>query len=230
MFTMIENRGFCSPFGTTGFCFFRTGGVASLNHLLIAVVPCMLKKSANRVLKTTVSQPAGRSAGKSSTIDRLSLGGQDTVPELDRRRRSYVSPNSRQSRRVVKDTPSSHSQGRDSLMTEHSSSQQPTSFVGIDISKTSWDVHLLDDGQSWSSPTSASDLTKLLARLKPLVGRSFIVVESTGGMEKPLAAALIDAGHVVAIINPRQARDFAKGMGLLAKTDRIDARMLALFG
>jgi transposase len=115
-------------------------------------------------------------------------------------------------------------------MSEPSSSQQITSFVGIDISKTSWDVHLLDDGQAWSSPTAPADLTKLLTRLKPLVGRSFIVVEATGGLEKPLAASLIDAGHGVAIVNPRQARDFAKGMGLLAKTDRIDAKVLALFG
>jgi transposase len=115
-------------------------------------------------------------------------------------------------------------------MSEPSNPNLPTSFVGIDISKTSWDIHRLDDATAWSSPTSPSDLTKLLAKLKPIVGRSLIVLEATGGLEKPLAAALIDAGHSVAITNPRQVRDFAKGMGLLAKTDRIDARVLALFG
>ena len=192
-------------------------------------IPCMLKKPAKRVLKSSASERAGQPVRKPLTVDRSSLGGQDTVLEPDRRQRFNASPNSRQSRRVVKDASSSHSQGRESLMTE-SSSSQPTSFIGIDISKKSWDVHLLENGEAWSSPTGASDLTKLLARLKPLAGRSFVVVEATGGLERPLAASLIDAGHVVSITNPRQVRDFAKGMGLLAKTDRIDAKVLALFG
>jgi transposase len=115
-------------------------------------------------------------------------------------------------------------------MTETAASQQPTAFIGIDISKGSWDIHLLEEGRSWPSTTTPSDLTRLLTQLKPFVGRSFIVLEATGGLEKPLAAALIDAGHRVAIVNPRQARDFAKGMGILAKTDRIDSRGLAIFG
>ena len=115
-------------------------------------------------------------------------------------------------------------------MTDTTGLQQPTAYIGIDISKGTWDIHLLEEGRAWSSPTTASDLTKLLTQLKPFIGRSFIVMEATGGLEKPLAAALIDAGHRVAIVNPRQARDFAKGMGVLAKTDRIDAKGLALFG
>jgi transposase len=105
-----------------------------------------------------------------------------------------------------------------------------TAFIGIDVSLKAWDVHLLEDGRSWTSATSAAALQELLKRLRPLVGRSFIVLESTGGLERPLAAALMEAGHQVAIVNPRQVRDFAKGLGLLAKTDRIDARVLALFG
>lgn len=110
------------------------------------------------------------------------------------------------------------------------SSLPPTAFVGIDVSRDAWDVHLLDDGRAWTSSTTAAALQKLLQRLAPLADRSFIVLESTGGLERSLAAALMDAGHRVAIVNPRQVRDFAKGMGLLAKTDRIDARVLALFG
>jgi transposase len=56
-----------------------------------------------------------------------------------------------------------------------------------------------------------------------------IVLEATGGYERDLAAALFDAGHQVAIVNPKRVRDFAKALGLLAKTDRVDARALALF-
>jgi transposase len=119
-------------------------------------------------------------------------------------------------------------------MTETSPPQNsappPTVHIGIDVSLAAWDVHLLEDGRAWTSLTTASALQELLHRLKPLAGRSFIVLEATGGLERPLAAALMDAGHQVAIVNPRQVRDFAKGMGLLAKTDRIDARVLALFG
>jgi len=115
-------------------------------------------------------------------------------------------------------------------MTETVACEQPTAYIGIDISKGAWDIHLLEEKRAWSSATTAADLTKLLAQLKPFVGRSFVVMEATGGLEKPLAAGLIDAGHRVAIVNPRQARDFAKGMGMLAKTDRIDAKGLALFG
>ncbi|MDZ4686735.1 MAG: IS110 family transposase [Planctomycetaceae bacterium] len=102
--------------------------------------------------------------------------------------------------------------------------------MGIDVSRDAWDVHVLDDGRAWTSPTTAVALRQLLERLAPLVGRSFVVLEATGGLERPLAAALMDAGHAVAIVNPRQVRDFAKGFGRLAKTDRLDARVLALFG
>jgi transposase len=110
------------------------------------------------------------------------------------------------------------------------SSSLPASFVGIDVCLQQWDVHVLENGRTWTSPNSAAGLKSLLARLQGLVGRSLVVMEATGGIERPLAAALMDAGHQVAIVNPRQVRDFAKALGLLAKTDRIDARVLALFG
>ena len=110
------------------------------------------------------------------------------------------------------------------------STQAQTVFVGIDVSSQAWDVHLLHDGQAWTSKTDPASLKTLLKRLKPVAGTSHIVLEATGGLERSLAFALIDDGHVVSVVNPRQVRDFAKGMGLLAKTDRIDARVLALFG
>ena len=103
-----------------------------------------------------------------------------------------------------------------------------TSFVGIDVSKDSWDVHVLPSGQTFSSDSDASGLKVLLAQL-PQPGTCLIVMEATGGYERNLAAALFDAGHQVAIVNPKRARDFAQALGLLAKTDRVDARALALF-
>jgi transposase len=117
-------------------------------------------------------------------------------------------------------------------MTETSPEQSvpPTVCVGIDVSLRRWDIHRRDDGSSWTSGTSADDLQTLLHRLQPLAGRSLIVLEATGGMERPLAFALMDAGHQVAIVNPRHVHHFGIGMRLIAKSDPIDARLLALYG
>ena len=105
-----------------------------------------------------------------------------------------------------------------------------TAFIGIDVSKNTWDVHSLEDGQSWVTSTSDQALAELLQRLQPFVGRSRIVLEATGGLERKLTIALIDAGHVVCVVNPRWVNSFAKALGRLAKTDPIDAKTLALFG
>ena len=77
-------------------------------------------------------------------------------------------------------------------------------------------------------PNDPAGIAALVARLKPLAP-ALVVVEATGGLELPLVAALQVAGIPVAAINPRQARDFAKATGRLAKTDRIDAEVLAHF-
>jgi transposase len=103
-----------------------------------------------------------------------------------------------------------------------------TVFVGIDVSKNSWDVHWLPEGRSFAVPATTTGLADLLAQL-PMAGTCLIVMEATGGYERELAAGLFDAGHLVSIVNPRQSRDFAKAVGQLAKTDRVDARILALF-
>lgn len=105
-----------------------------------------------------------------------------------------------------------------------------TSFIGIDIALKTWDVHRSDQGSSWRSATDAEALRNLLNRLADVRGHALIVLEATGGLERPLAAALMDAGHHVAIVNPRQVRDFAHALGRRAKTDRLDAQVLALFG
>lgn len=108
-----------------------------------------------------------------------------------------------------------------------SSVQAPSRvFVGIDVSKKTWDVHLLPSGKAMSLTADETGLTQLRTELAPW-GKCLIVMEATGGYERSLAAHLLDAGHDVAVANPRQVRDFARGLGQLAKTDRIDARMIA---
>jgi transposase len=101
--------------------------------------------------------------------------------------------------------------------------------VGIDVAKAHVDVAVLGakfDAQRFDNDAEAH--SALAAALMPL-GVALVVMEATGGYEAALACALQAAGLPVAVVNPRQARDFAKSMGRLAKTDRIDARMLAEF-
>lgn len=101
-------------------------------------------------------------------------------------------------------------------------------FVGIDVSQSTWDVHIRPRGRSFSVPADHDGATLLRQQLVAL-GPCLVVLEATGGLERGLAAELIDAGLVVAVVNPRQVRDFARALGRLAKTDRIDADTLALF-
>jgi transposase len=101
-------------------------------------------------------------------------------------------------------------------------------FLGIDISKRTWDVHVRPTGQRFSTTADEAGLRLLLKTLKPLE-TCWIVLEATGGLERRLVADLIDAGHQVAVVNPRQVRDFARSLGRLAKTDRLDAEVLSLF-
>jgi transposase len=108
------------------------------------------------------------------------------------------------------------------------SANSSKTYVGIDVSKKTWDVHLLSDGQSLKLDADDAGFAKLRAALAPH-GRCFIVLEATGGLERPLTADLIDAGHDVAVANPRRVRAFGVALGMLAKTDRIDARLLALY-
>lgn len=103
-----------------------------------------------------------------------------------------------------------------------------TVFIGIDIAKDSLDIHCNPDGEHWTSAHTPSSIDKTVDRLIALKP-TCIVIEATGGLEMQLAAALTTACLPVAIVNPRQVRDFARAMGRLAKTDTIDAEILALF-
>ena len=110
---------------------------------------------------------------------------------------------------------------------------QPTRFAGIDIAKTHLDIHLLPERRSWRIDYTPDALQKLRADLDAEPGKSetvLVVMEATGGYERPCADLLADAGFAVAVVNPRQARRFAGALGTLAKTDQIDAAMLAQYG
>jgi transposase len=104
----------------------------------------------------------------------------------------------------------------------------PPCFVGIDVSKDHLDVHLRPQAEAFRLANDPDGIAALVARLAPLAP-ACIVVEATGGLEVPLAAALAAAGLAPALVNPRQARDFAKATGRLAKTDALDAAALAHF-
>jgi len=104
----------------------------------------------------------------------------------------------------------------------------PAVFVGIDVAKDRLDIHLLPMGEAFAVPRDGEGLAQLVARLTPLAP-GLVVVEATGGFEITVAAALFGAGLPLAVVNPRRVRDFARALGILAKTDAIDAKVLALF-
>lgn len=101
-------------------------------------------------------------------------------------------------------------------------------FVGIDIAQESLDVHVLPQGDALKCQNDADGIEKLVRYLQKLAPR-VIIMEASGGFEISLAAELGAANLPLAIVNPRQVRDFARGIGKLAKTDAIDAYVLASF-
>lgn len=100
--------------------------------------------------------------------------------------------------------------------------------VGIDVSKHHLDVYVHPLDQSWRVDNSAAGLAALRQRLQPWPLYR-IAVESTGGYERDLLRMLLEAEAPVALVNPRPVRAFARGLNQLAKTDRLDARVLALY-
>jgi transposase len=104
----------------------------------------------------------------------------------------------------------------------------PETFVGIDVSGAWLDVAVRPSGAAWRSANDEAGVGELAGRLRAL-GPALVVLEATGGLERAAVAALALAGLAVAVVNPRQARDFAKATGRLAKTDALDAAALAHF-
>jgi transposase len=101
-------------------------------------------------------------------------------------------------------------------------------FVGIDVSKNWLDVAVHEQGGVWRVSNDEAGMVSLVKRLKKLKPQ-LIVLEPTGGFEMLVVAALSQAGLPVAVVNARRVRDFAKATGQFAKTDKLDARVLAHF-
>jgi transposase len=140
------------------------------------------------------------------------------VSEHEPRRLNGNSPNSRLSRRQ---TASSHLQVRDKTMSE-------SIYVGIDVSKDSLHLATSPSILKTSLPNTSEGHRQLCKVLKdqPV---ELIVLEATDGYERPIVAELLGESFPVVVVNPKQVRDFAKGMGQWAKTDPIDAAILAQF-
>ncbi len=101
-------------------------------------------------------------------------------------------------------------------------------FIGIDVSKDRLDVSARPTGEAWQVPHDPGGISSLTERLRELAPH-LVVLEATGGMELALTGELAAAGLPVAVVNPRHVRDFARAGGQLAKTDSLDAQVLAHF-
>jgi transposase len=104
----------------------------------------------------------------------------------------------------------------------------PQVFVGIDVAKAQLDIALRPTGTRWTVTNDDAGIAELVTRLQG-IGPQLIVLEATGGFQRAVVAALAAAALPVVVVNPRQARDFAKATGQVAKTDALDARALAHF-
>ena len=101
-------------------------------------------------------------------------------------------------------------------------------YIGVDVAKAHLDLAVHLSGDPWRVTNDDAGIKAVVTHFREL-HPTLIVVEPTGGLELPLTAALAAAGLPVAVVNPRQVRDFAKATGRLAKTDRLDAQVLAHF-
>jgi transposase len=102
----------------------------------------------------------------------------------------------------------------------------PPLFAGVDVAKAQLAIALRPTGERWAVVNDAAGIAALVERLQARQP-TLIVLEATGGSQRAVVAALAAAQLPVAVVNPRQARDFAKATGQLAKTDALDARALA---
>jgi transposase len=164
--------------------------------------------------------PAGEVAG-----ERLSVACAKPVGPLSRELVEKQMVNARRTSssnrttRTVANVMNVHPQGREAVTA-------PKANAGIDVSKDWLDVAWADRTERFANDAGGMESLTGLLRQQDV---DLIVLEATGGYEKAAAAALQAAGLCVAVVNPRQARDFAKAMGVLAKTDVVDARMLREF-
>ena len=106
--------------------------------------------------------------------------------------------------------------------------EQEATYVGIDVAKAQLDVAVRPSGDRWQAPHDEAGVRQMVSRLTALEP-VMVLLEASGGLELPLVAALAAEAVPVVVINPRQARDFARATGKLAKTDALDAAVLARF-
>ena len=106
--------------------------------------------------------------------------------------------------------------------------EEEGTYVGVDVAKARLDVSVRPSGDKWNVPRDEEGVRQLVSRLKTLKP-VMVLLEASGGLELPLVAALAAEAVPVAVVNPRQVRDFAKATGKLAKTDALDAAVLAHF-
>src|SRR5689334_18041379 len=102
-------------------------------------------------------------------------------------------------------------------------------YVGIDVSKGWLDVAELGDKHSWQVENAKDGIQELVAQMQEICPE-LIVVEATGGYQRAVVEALFRAGLSLAVANPARVRQFARASGLLAKTDKLDAFVLAAYG
>jgi transposase len=102
-------------------------------------------------------------------------------------------------------------------------------YVGIDVSKDRLDVAVLGEERGWQVDNTPEGIARLVQQMQDLQPE-LIVVEATGGYQRAVVEALFWAGLAVAVVNPARVRQFARACGLLAKTDKLDAQVLAVFG
>lgn len=183
----------------------------SKQHVVVSAESASSKRSEKKLTQ----QPAA---------DRSRPGLFKAVAKLDRRRPAGISPNSRQSRPTPARLPSSHLQERVLPVTDSSS---PV-FAGIDVSSEKLDLGILPSRRTSSFAYDDSGIAALCSELSTLKP-ALIVIEASGGYQRRIGSALMQAGLSVSIVNPRQVRDFARGIGQLAKTDSVDALVLARF-
>ena len=107
--------------------------------------------------------------------------------------------------------------------------KQERPYIGIDVAKAHLDLATHLSGEPWRVANDEAGISAIVTHLRELAP-TLVVMEATGGLELPLAGELLSAQLPVAVVNPRQVRDFAKALGKLAKTDTLDARVLAQFG
>ena len=205
-----------------------------IGFMVLTFVPCMFKAAS--IGSTDVCRIRGTTSGARSHAD-ATAGPQPIVPRLA----TPVTKHGSSRRRVL--TPEqptepslrskrSHSQERVHAVTDTPPTPDlpvtPKPFAGIDVSKDFLDSACSDSPNTWRVANDPAGIASLVRQFQSL-GPACIVIESTGGLERPLLSALLEADLPVALVNPAKVRHLAKGLSIMAKTDAIDARVLALF-